>query len=77
MGCWNGFERHFIISGMLFGLISVVHNTYSIQCKKKQKDIIFGKIPDFWVKWISIFIMWNVVAFALYIFSGKAPFLHN
>jgi membrane protein involved in D-alanine export len=77
MGCWNGFERNYILSGVLFGIISIVHNTYSIQCKKKQKDIIFGKIPDFWVKWISIFIMWNVVAFALYIFSGKAPFLHN
>jgi membrane protein involved in D-alanine export len=76
MGCWNGFQKHFILSGALFGFISIVHNWYSIQCRKKQKDILFGTLPDVWVKWISIFIMWNVVAFALFVFSGKAPFIH-
>jgi membrane protein involved in D-alanine export len=26
MGAWNGLERHYVISGALFGAISVVHN---------------------------------------------------
>ncbi len=75
MGCWNGFEKHYILSGCIFGLIAAGHNWYSIQCRKKQRDIVFGKLPDFWVKIISVFIMWNVVAFALYIFSGRFPFI--
>ncbi len=26
MGAWNGLERHYVISGALFGAISVAHN---------------------------------------------------
>jgi membrane protein involved in D-alanine export len=71
MGCWNGFELHFILSGMLFGLYSVVHNYYSVQCKKLKRDVVFGSLPPHLVRAISIFIMFNLVAFAIYIFSGN------
>lgn len=71
MGFWNGFELHYIVSGMLFGLYSVVHNYYFYQCKKQKKDVVFGNLSAFWVKWISLFVMFNSVAFAIYIFSGK------
>jgi membrane protein involved in D-alanine export len=71
MGCWNGFELHFILSGMLFGLYSVVHNYYSVQCKKLKRDVFFGSLPSHLVRAISIFIMFNLVAFAIYIFSGN------
>jgi membrane protein involved in D-alanine export len=71
MGCWNGFELHFIVSGMVFGLYSVVHNYYTVQCKKQKRDVVFGSLSPTWVKAISIFIMFNLVAFAIYIFSGN------
>jgi membrane protein involved in D-alanine export len=73
MGCWNGFKFNYILSGSLFGLYSVVHNTYVVECKKKGKDIVFGNMDPRMVKFISIFIMFNLVAIALYIFSGKCP----
>ncbi len=71
MGFWNGFELHYILSGMLFGLYSVVHNYYYYQCKKQKRDVFFGKLDEKWIRLISIFIMFNSVAFAIYIFSGK------
>lgn len=73
MGCWNGLEKHYILSGMLFGTYSFVHNTYRAQCNKKGRDIIFGNMNPTLVKIISIVIMFNLVAFAMYIFSGKYP----
>jgi membrane protein involved in D-alanine export len=75
MGCWNGFKAHLVISGCLFGLYSVVHNTYIVQCRKKGRDVVFGKMNPVLVKGISIFIMFNLACFALYVFSGKFPFI--
>ena len=71
MGFWNGFEPHFILSGMLFGIYSVIHNYYVYRCKKTKKDVFFGNLGPKWIKLISIFIMFNAVAFAIYIFSGN------
>lgn len=71
MGFWNGFELHFVLSGMLFGLYSVVHNYYVYLCKKNGREVFFGKLGPKAVKYLSIFIMFNLVAFAIYIFSGK------
>ncbi len=71
MGFWNGFELHYIISGVLFGIFSVCHNYYQHKCKVKGKDIVFGKLNPKLIRIISIFIMINSVAFAIYIFSGK------
>lgn len=74
MGCWNGFTANFIISGALFGIYSVVHNWYVVTCRKKGRDIIFGNLPPRVVQIASIFIMINLVAISLYIFSGRSPF---
>jgi membrane protein involved in D-alanine export len=71
MGFWNGFELHFIVSGMLFGCYSVIHNYYSYQCKKNGRDVLFGGMNSTFVKYLSIFILFNSVAFSIYIFSGK------
>jgi membrane protein involved in D-alanine export len=73
MGCWNGFSKNFILSGALFGLYSAVHNTYTVQCKKQGRDLIFSGLSETSIKLISIFILFNLVAFALYIFSGRFP----
>jgi membrane protein involved in D-alanine export len=71
MGCWNGFQKHFILSGLLFGIYSAVHNSYVVQCKKKCKDVIFGNLHPVAVRILSIFIMINLIALALYVFSGR------
>lgn len=70
MGFWNGFELHFILSGMLFGLYSVIHNYYVYRCKKTKKDVFFGKMKPKMVRILSIFILFHAVTFAIYIFSG-------
>lgn len=54
MGIWNGFESNFILSGLVYGLYSVVHNTYVIQCRKQDKDIVFGNLDPKLVRYISV-----------------------
>lgn len=76
MGCWNGFKPWYIYSGMLFGIYSLVYNSYVYYSKKKRRDVVFGKMKEAYVKWISIVIMFNLAAFAIYIFSGRFPFIH-
>ena len=71
MGFWNGFKVHYILSGMLFGLYSVIHNYYVYLCKKNGKDVFFGKLGPVAIRYISIFILFHAVAFAIYIFSGE------
>ena len=73
MGCWNGFKAYYILSGLLFGIYSAVHNTYVMQCRKNNRDVIFGNLNPLAVKWISIFLTFHSVALALYIFSGRCP----
>lgn len=72
MGFWNGFELHYILSGMLFGVYSVVHNYYTYLCKKQKTDVFFGEgVHPGFIRLVSIIIMFNAVAFSIYIFSGK------
>jgi membrane protein involved in D-alanine export len=74
MGLWNGFQGIYLISGSIFGFYSVVHNTYLVQCRKKQRDVVFGDLSPAIVKVISIFLMFNLSCFALYVFSGRCPY---
>ncbi|MES2132751.1 MAG: MBOAT family O-acyltransferase [Bacteroidota bacterium] len=71
MGIWNGFESNFIWSGIIYGIYSVIHNTYVIQCRKKDKDVIFGNLNPKMVKYISIVLMFHLICIALYVFSGR------
>lgn len=75
MGCWNGFQVHFILSGAIFGLYSVLYNIYQTRCKQRKKDIVFGSLNPLLVRLLSFIIFWHGAAFALYIFSGRFPFL--
>ncbi|MBP7515934.1 MAG: hypothetical protein KA791_15410 [Flavobacteriales bacterium] len=75
MGCWNGLEAHYIISGSLFGLYSVGYNSYQHQ-SRKHKWNFWGATPAWLVKGISIFVMVHLACFALYIFSGRFPYPH-
>jgi len=74
MGCWNGLTKQYIISGSLFGVYSVIYNTYKFYNNKKKCDIFFGHLPQPVVKLLSIIIMINAVAFSLHIFSGRSPY---
>ena len=71
MGCWNGFEPQYIYSGLIYALYSIIHNIYTIECRKKQKDVIFGTIGLKYTRYISLFLLFNFTAFALYVFSGR------
>jgi membrane protein involved in D-alanine export len=71
MGTWNGFEPNFVLSGIIYGVYSTIYNTYLIECRKKDKDVVFGQLNPVLVKYLSIFIMFNLACFALYIFSGR------
>jgi membrane protein involved in D-alanine export len=71
MGCWNGFEPQYIYSGLIYALYSIVHNSYTMQCRKKQRDILFGTIGIKYTRYVSIFLLFNFTAFALYVFSGR------
>lgn len=72
MGCWNGFKLHYFLSGFLFGLYSVSHNTYVFYCKKNKTDM-FSAVPVYLGNFIKIFLMFNASVLALYFFSGRAP----
>lgn len=74
MGCWNGFKGNYILSGSIFGVYSVVHNSYIYYCRKNGRDIVFGNLSPLTVKILSIFIMINLTAIAIYVFSGRIPF---
>ena len=69
MGLWNGVETHYVLSGVVFALLSVVHNTYSTYAKHGAKWAIFPKGRLGGV--LSWFLTLNGAVFALYIFSGR------
>jgi membrane protein involved in D-alanine export len=71
MGAWNGLERHYVISGILFGMISVTHNML-IWTAKRQPWL------DHWLKYPAFslcgrFLTLASAAISLYIFSGMSP----
>lgn len=75
MGCWNGFQKNFLISGALFGLYSAVHNGYVVTCKKNGRDVVFGNLSPLAVRILSVVILQHLVSLSLYVFSGYCPLL--
>jgi membrane protein involved in D-alanine export len=74
MGLWNGPQQKFILSGCIFGIYSIIHNTYKYYSIKKRRDI-FNILPIGISVNLKRFLMAHAAAFALYIFSGKFPIL--
>jgi len=72
MGCWNGFERNYILSGFVFGCYSVIHNSYTVECKRRDKDVLFENWNPMVTKYFSIIAMLLAAVFAIYLFSGRA-----
>ncbi|MBK7945991.1 MAG: D-alanyl transfer protein [Flavobacteriales bacterium] len=75
MGCWNGLQAHYIASGALFGLYSVAYNSVLHRARKQRRELWAGW-PSPVAKGLSILIMINLASFALYLFSGRFPYLH-
>lgn len=71
MGAWNGLERHYVVSGMLFGLMSVAHNML-LWTAKKYPALAHGlnhPVISFSGRVVTLF----CAAVSLYIFSGMSP----
>lgn len=75
MGCWNGLQAHYIASGALFGLYSVGYNSLQHRARKRRSELWAGW-PKPLAKALSIAIMVHLASFALYLFSGRFPYLH-
>jgi membrane protein involved in D-alanine export len=71
MGAWNGLERHYVISGILFGLISVSHNMLLWTAKRQPLLEQWLKYPV--VSLCGRFLTLASAAVSLYIFSGMSP----
>lgn len=72
MGCWNGFRLPFIVSGALFGLYSVLHNTWVVVQRRRNK--VFFLSGDSPVERIlSVLLTLHAACFSLYIFGGHSP----
>jgi membrane protein involved in D-alanine export len=74
MGMWNGLQLNYILSGLMFGLYSSIHNTYISHVRKEGNDIIFRTLPKTIGINIKRLIMVNAAVLSLYIFSGRVPF---
>lgn len=68
MGAWNGLKWYYILSGAMFGLASVVYNTYQAKYAKTQGPLMSAPMVAFYR-----FFFINYVVWALYLFSGKLP----
>ncbi len=65
MGCWNGLKLHFVFSGVLFGVYSVVYNSYLFWRKRRPPW------ASALMRVAAIFVTVNCACFALYVFSGR------
>ena len=68
MGAWNGLKWYYILSGAMFGLASVVYNTYQAKYAKSVSGLLSAPLVTFYR-----FFFINYVVWALYLFSGKLP----
>lgn len=71
MGAWNGLERHYVVSGILFGLMSVSHNMLLWTAKRKPQLALALQNPI--VSFIGRIVTLACAAVSLYIFSGMSP----
>ena len=71
MGAWNGLERHYVISGALFGAISVAHNMLLWSAKRSPALHRGLQYPA--VAFLGRILTLGSAAGSLYIFSGMSP----
>ncbi|MBK0019296.1 MBOAT family O-acyltransferase [Kosakonia sp. S42] len=71
MGAWNGLERHYVISGALFGAISIAHNMLQWSAKRSPALTNWLQYPV--VSLCGRLLTLASAAASLYIFSGMSP----
>ncbi len=71
MGAWNGLERHYVISGALFGAISVAHNMLLWSAKRSPALSNWLQLPV--IAFLGRILTLGSAAASLYIFSGMSP----
>lgn len=72
MGMWNGPVWYYIVSGLLFGVYSSIHNCYVHYVRKGGVDV-FLIPPHALSVGLKRFLMINSVVLSLYFFSGRVP----
>ncbi len=73
MGCWNGLKWHYLLSGSLFGIYSVVYNSYVFRSKQQGATDLISRSKNW--RYLSIFVTVNLCCLALYVFSGRQGLL--
>lgn len=71
MGAWNGLELNYVVSGALFGGISVIHNMILWLAKRSPVITIWLNNPV--MMWLGRVLTLASAAVSLYIFSGMSP----
>lgn len=71
MGIWNGLQWHYIVSGMMFGSYSVVHNRLLLSARKRPalQQWLASKPANLGGRILTLVL----AALALYVFSGRSP----
>jgi membrane protein involved in D-alanine export len=71
MGTWNGLQKDYVISGMLFGSYSVVHN---IMVHKARTNLGLTQFMNHRISMATGRLLTLVLAaLSLYVFSGRSP----
>ncbi|GAB2903610.1 membrane-bound O-acyltransferase [Paralcaligenes sp. KSB-10] len=71
MGIWNGLQLHYIVSGMMFGTYSVVHNRLVFAAK--QRPALQQWLSSRPAQWGGRVLTLAFAMLALYVFSGRSP----
>ena len=71
MGAWNGLELNYVVSGALFGSISVIHNMILWLAKHSPRMTSWLQKPL--IVLTGRFLTLASAAVSLYIFSGMSP----
>ncbi len=72
MGVWNGLQWHYIISGILFGVYSVLHNWLLLAAR--QHPALQRALATWPARLLGRMLTLGAIMLALYVFSERSPF---
>jgi membrane protein involved in D-alanine export len=71
MGIWNGLQWHYIVSGIMFGTYSVVHNRLLLAAR--QHPSLQRRLSTRPARLLGRVLTLATAMLALYVFSGRSP----
>lgn len=71
MGIWNGINRHYVLSGAMFGASAVAYNMLVSLAKSKPSFALI--FENNIIRFIGRIANLAFIALALYVFSGRSP----